>query len=172
LLGEVEDFNYLYGMKKCSKCQETKELIEFNKRIRSKDGLNPCCKICDSQRAKNWGLNNPDKKKQQNKNYYQNYTDKCKASIKSWSYRISGVYCIFENNKCLYVGRSKGISKRIAQHKCFINKPFTAPKQNKQLYYNLQQHSNLEFKIIEETPNHKEREQYWINELKPKYNAQ
>ena len=43
-------------MKKCSKCGEEKELSEFNKRTKSKDGYNCACKICD----KNYRENNKD----------------------------------------------------------------------------------------------------------------
>ena len=158
-------------MKTCSKCNATKELTEYSKRTISKDGLMPHCKVCDRQNVKKWRLNNPEKKTEQNKNYWRNNTDKVKAIIAKWNNRISGVYAIYENNLCLYVGESKRVPSRLAQHKCNINNPSATSKWDQPLYYKLQQHSNLEFRVIEETPNHKEQEKYWINKLKPKYNA-
>ena len=40
-------------MKKCSKCKENKELGQFSKRSRSKDGLKSCCKVYDNLRNAN-----------------------------------------------------------------------------------------------------------------------
>ena len=158
-------------MKKCSKCHETKELTEFSKRSISKDGLAPYCKVCDRQSIKQWRLNNPEKKSAQNKRYWEKNTDKVKTINANWNNRISGVYAVYDENVCLYVGESKGVPKRISQHKCHINNPQSASKASQPLYYNLIKHSNIEFKILEETSNHKEREKYWINQLKPKYNG-
>ena len=36
------------GMKLCSKCKETKPLSEFHKLRKAKDGLKPCCKVCNT----------------------------------------------------------------------------------------------------------------------------
>ncbi|MDO8618349.1 MAG: hypothetical protein Q7R49_00205 [Candidatus Daviesbacteria bacterium] len=39
-------------MKRCYKCKETKALGEFYKLSRSKDGLQPICKVCDIAQTK------------------------------------------------------------------------------------------------------------------------
>ena len=142
-------------MKKCTKCQETKELTEF--KLRTDGYRNSWCQEC---------------KNTHNKVYWENNSDKIKAINDRWNNRISGVYAIYGNDECLYVGESKGVPKRLAQHKCNVNNPSLTSKADQPLYYKLQQHSNLEFKILEETLDHKERETFWINKLKPKYNAQ
>jgi excinuclease UvrABC nuclease subunit len=85
----------------------------------------------------------------------------------SWG---SGVYQIVNNNECLYVGHSKTLRRRITNHKVYIKNPKTAPRTKEEFYIELQSYPNIEFKILEETLDHKEREKYWINKLKPKYN--
>lgn len=84
--------------------------------------------------------------------------------------KISGVYKITNTiTGDFYIGSSKDIKLRWANHK--------SPSQwkrspNVKLYqafikYGL---NNFTFDIIEETNNLKEREQYWIEQLKPTYN--
>jgi hypothetical protein len=136
----LEDFNYLYGMKKCKKCEETL-VIGCNISQNTFNRSDYICKSCSNTLRKN----------------------------NSWRLGLKGVYGIFENQECLYVGESKQIRRRISDHKNGIKNPKN--KLQSPLWINLGQYSNLEFKIIEETPNHKEREQYWINKLKPKYNT-
>ena len=140
-------------MKKCSKCCETKEFIEFYKNTRTKDKLDTYCKTCKYIKTTNWRLNNSSRKNELDKR---------------WKYKIAGVYAIYEKGKCLYVGESKRVLDRFSNHNEGINK-IKGP--HKKLYEKLSQHIHLIFGVIEETPNHKEREQYWINKLKPKYNA-
>ena len=152
-LGEVEDFNYLYGMKKCIKCHETKELTEFNKNKRNTNGIDCYCKPCKYQKTREW-INN-------NKHHHMNLNLK-------WKYKIAGVYGLFENGICLYIGESKRVLDRFTNHSNGIK---NLKGRHKKLYENLSQHQHIVFGVLEETPNHKEREQYYINKLKPKYNA-
>jgi len=157
-------------MKKCSKCHETKELTEFCKNKNKKDGLNIICKPCARTSKIIWKKNNEDKIKAYDKIRNQTHKEFKFIGTQQWRYKLKGIYKIISNDLVLYVGQSKQLLNRISKHKSGIKNP-EINKRHKQLYYNLQQHFNLEFKIIEETPNHKEREQYWINKLKPKYNA-
>ena len=80
----------------------------------------------------------------------------------------SGVYGIFENGICLYIGESIELYKRMIFHKTMIKHPekTSTPK----LYESLQQHNYLIFGIIEQCDNHKEQEKFYINKLNPKYN--
>lgn len=84
--------------------------------------------------------------------------------------KISGVYKItnIETNEC-YVGSSKNIKMRLAVHKCLST---WKKEPNKKLYIAFQQYGldKFKFEIVEETTNLKEREQYWIDLLKPSYN--
>ena len=87
-----------------------------------------------------------------------------------WRKKIAGVYGIYENGECLYIGESIEINNRISRHKTNTKKPEQAGT-HASLYYKLQQHKHLIFGIIEECDNHKERETEYINKLKPKYNG-
>lgn len=83
--------------------------------------------------------------------------------------KISGVYKI--TNKItgdFYIGSSCNIKQRWAVHKC-VSAWESRPKK---LYKDMAQYGldNFLFEIIEETADLKEREQYWIEHLKPSYN--
>lgn len=84
--------------------------------------------------------------------------------------KISGVYSITNNvTGELYIGSSKDIKKRWVSHKSL-----SAHKRqpNVKLYKAMAQYGcdNFTFEVIEETTNLREREQYWIEYLKPVYN--
>ena len=135
--------------KACNECKVekpfTSEYFSINKRIKS--GLDGRCKNCKYKTTKKW-LKNPLNRK-------------------------PGVYGMFENGICLYVGESKDIPRRLSQHKSWIKNPKLTLKQNNyryKFYESLSKH-NIIFKILEKTDNHVEREQYYINKFKPIYNA-
>lgn len=82
--------------KQCSKCKETKDLTEFGKRKRSKDGLQAWCKICTAeygrtpdQRAKAKARYDADPltNNVKSKAYYSKHKDKCKAQQKEYRQR-------------------------------------------------------------------------------------
>ena len=83
--------------------------------------------------------------------------------------RISGIYKItnIETNEC-YIGSSKDIKHRWSEHKRLS----TWKQKNSKLYIAFQQYGldKFSFEIVEETDNLKEREQYYIDLLKPIYN--
>lgn len=84
--------------------------------------------------------------------------------------KISGVYKItnVETNEC-YVGSSVDINRRWLEHK----RPSRWKQHpNSSLYKDFQQYGfdKFSFEILEETTNLKEREQYYIDLLKPIYN--
>lgn len=84
--------------------------------------------------------------------------------------KISGIYKItnVETNDC-YVGSSIDIKRRWTEHKI----PSSWKRQpNNKLYIAFQQYDldKFSFEILEETDNLKEREQYYIDLLKPIYN--
>lgn len=84
--------------------------------------------------------------------------------------KISGVYKItnLETNEC-YVGSSVDVEKRWSVHKC---PSAWKQKPNKRLYIDFQKYGldKFSFEIVEKTTNLKEREQYYIDLLKPSYN--
>ena len=92
----------------------------------------------------------------------------CHRQYNKWIGKIKGVYEIYDGELSLYVGESKQINRRISDHKYGIKNPESYLQGP--LWEKLQQHPNLEFRILEECDNHKEREGYWIEKLDPKYN--
>ena len=85
--------------------------------------------------------------------------------------KISGVYKITNNiTGDFYIGSSKDIKKRWAVHKCVSVWKLRPGMKLYQAFikYGL---NNFTFEIIEETDSLKEREQYYIEQLKPSYNS-
>tara|TARA_B110000503_G_scaffold40518_1_gene66582 strand:+ start:521 stop:856 length:336 start_codon:yes stop_codon:yes gene_type:complete len=87
--------------------------------------------------------------------FYKTYG---KEHQKSYYTAKKGVYGIFEYGECLYIGESKRLNNRISKQKT-INP-------------NLSNHPAYIIGIIEECDNHLEKEKYYINQYKPKYNIQ
>ena len=84
--------------------------------------------------------------------------------------KIAGVYKITNNiTGDFYIGSSKNIERRWTRHK---NPSVQAQQPNSRLYKDIAYYGldNFTFEIIEETDNLKDREQYWIDQLKPSYN--
>ena len=153
-------------MKKCTKCkvEKPKSTEYFSQRP---DGYwHSWCKICTYKNSKKYRKNNPQKVKEYNSRYINDYQKNKKIATSK-----KGVYAIFEMGKCLYVGESSWLKQRIWSHNSYIKNPLSASKNRQPLYYNLQQHSSYVIGILEETENHKEKEQYYINKLKPLYNG-
>ena len=85
--------------------------------------------------------------------------------------KLSGVYKITNNiTGDFYIGSSKDIKKRWAVHKCVSVWKLRPGMKLYQAFikYGL---NNFTFEIIEETDSLKEREQYYIAQLKPSYNS-
>lgn len=84
--------------------------------------------------------------------------------------KIAGVYKITNIiTGDFYIGSSKNIKQRWATHKS----PSQWKKQsNSKLYQDMASYGldNFTFEVIEETDNLKEREQHYIEQLKPNYN--
>ena len=136
------------GVKQCIKCGEEKSLTEY---YHQKDKPKSYCKVC----AKQYSVK-----------YFK--TGKGKQIRDKWVKKKQGVYGIFDGETCLYVGESQQINHRFSEHRANIKR--FQQNTHKLLYDNLKQHSNLEFRILEETPNHKEQEQVWIDYYSPLYN--
>ena len=85
--------------------------------------------------------------------------------------KISGVYKITNNiTGDFYIGSSKNIKHRWANHKC----PFMWERHpNVKLYKAMAQYGldNFTFEVLEETADLHNREQYYIEQLKPSYNS-
>ena len=85
--------------------------------------------------------------------------------------KIAGIYKVTNNiTGEFYIGSSKDIEKRWYQHK---NPAFWKQHSNVKLYQIMAQYGrdNFTIDVIEETDNLREREQYWVDQLKPSYNV-
>lgn len=58
--------------KRCTKCQEEKELSEFNKHKNTKDGLAPNCKKCHNKMTRDWYRRNKESRKKSNRKWIEN----------------------------------------------------------------------------------------------------
>ncbi len=142
-------------IKVCTKCKIKKPKSKFYKHSSTKDGLMSNCKECSLINARRTSKEN-------------GYRYNPKAYNK-WG---SGVYGIFENGECLYVGESSTLYRRICQHNMGYKDPQKANSKDWIPFYeSLQQHKNLTIGILEQTENHKEKEKFYINNLNPKYNG-
>jgi hypothetical protein len=68
----------------CYKCKEEKNICEFGKNSSSKDKLNSICKNCDNLKSKNYKLNNKEKIKKINSEYYKNKKEKILSNNKKY----------------------------------------------------------------------------------------
>ena len=71
-------------MKTCTKCGVEKPRGEFSRRARSKDGLRPACKACDSKGCSVWRAANPDKSKASYTAWRAANPRQVKASYAAW----------------------------------------------------------------------------------------
>lgn len=76
--------------KTCSKCKETKPIIDFYKRNRSKDGISPWCKKCCSVWAANHYQQNKDKINEQHAKYRLKNYDKIRGHQREYYYSEEG----------------------------------------------------------------------------------
>ena len=75
-------------MKKCTMCGQEKPLTEFAvEKNNKKDGRRSSCKICTSQRIKQYFINNPEKKKESDKRDYEENKAKKLAQKKEYYLR-------------------------------------------------------------------------------------
>jgi hypothetical protein len=145
--------------KKCSKCKAEYPATNFYKQKSSKDGLHAWCKQCH---------------RIGNKPNVLKYLKSNKGEIarKKSLTRNNIVYGIFSNESCLYVGQSKWYLQRKASHKYWSKNPEKAPISHHHLYESLNQHDNLDIRILEycDIDNLKAKEQTWIDYMCPLYN--
>ena len=145
-------------MKQCKKCGEKKPLSYeyFPIQRACKDGFNTWCRECIKEDSRN---------RRKKKSTIENNNQ----LTKKWRKEIAGVYGIFENGICLYVGESSQVNQRLSVHRYLQKNPDKA-KRMKRLYEALSTHPSRVYGIIEECKNHKERERYFIDMYNPIYN--
>lgn len=99
--------------KECSKCRETKSLLEFHKRKRSPSGYESMCKCCINRIAKNSRDRNRDSLSKRNRIYYEinkgKINEKTLAIFRGKSKNLDDSYIVFLLHK--KYGISKGSIK-------------------------------------------------------------
>lgn len=149
-------------MKECGKCKQVKSFSEFAKSSSRKDGLQLQCKVCKKKQYQQSKSSKP----KSNKIYNYHTSIKCVKKINDkWG---KGVYGIFANGECLYIGESIKLYKRFIEHKTLYKNPKSSRWQTN-LYNFLQDYPNWVIGIIEQTENHKEQEKYYTNKFQPLY---
>ena len=158
-------------MKKCSKCSVEKSLNNFQPRKDKKDGLASWCRECVIS-ASYKHKNTPQGKKVHNESV-KRFFKTSKGKIINERYQNkwdSGVYGIYDSGICLYIGESSKLVTRISKHLFLLNNPNLAGY-HKPLYTKLNQnHKHIVIGILEQCDNHIEREQHYIDTIKPLYN--
>lgn len=160
------------SIKQCSKCNVEKSLDNFHRYKKAKDGLQSRCKQCVKKSDAKRYIDNPNT---YIKWRYKN-PERYKEILETHRTKISAVYGIFSGDLSLYVGQSVQINGRLSTHKTCLKNQSTAEKNYPtmaHLYPLLRQHSNVEFRIVEECSPEMllHREQYYIDTLKPLYNT-
>ena len=118
-----------------------------------------------------WKSQNKEKWEVYSKEYFEKNKQYKQEQIKTKATEVQGVYALYDKGECLYVGESSWLNHRLYLHKSYTRKP-SRNKAQRGLYEILHKnHPNFICGIVEETPNHKEREHYYINKLKPLYNG-
>lgn len=184
-------------MKECGKCKQEKPFSEFAKSSARKDGLQLQCKTCKVKQNREKGYNkkhysNPENRKKQiqaTTRWAKQNPDKIYEAVKRYKFKDLDKWNKMQNNytsslspgvyaiKCLangkmYIGESKYPMKRKGHHMAVAKSEKTLSSTNPFLQEDIQKYgvNSFIFGIIEETPNHKEREKYWINYYNPEYN--
>ena len=81
--------------KRCSKCGDIKEIIEFNKQKKGKYGVRSYCRECQKKQQKKWRKKNPEYDRQ----WYKRNTEHKKESTKKWRENNSKRKTAHENNR-------------------------------------------------------------------------
>jgi len=142
--------------KQCRECNKHFELEEFNWQNKKKGIKRPYCKYCDRKRAKNHYLDNRDHKLQLMKEWAKRTGYQAPGSYKHNA--IPGVYGMFKDGVCYYVGSSKNVYRRRSSWKV------------KNTHMNLDMNQYV-WGIIEECDNYREREQHYISVYQPELNT-
>lgn len=74
----------MIGTKKCTKCGEVKNAVEFYKRVASKDGLMPICKSCSRDKNKKWQQENHEKVREYKRKWDSDNIEKRRRYDKRW----------------------------------------------------------------------------------------
>ena len=136
--------------KTCTKCTNKKLINNF--RLRKDGYYSSWCNECMTKQNKTSPIQ-------------KQWLLKDNNSIKSGVYMFT---CLINNKR--YIGESNQPARRRKEHLYSIthgNNSSNSMMKKDMLKYGI---DNFKFEILEETLDHKLREQYWINKINPEYN--
>lgn len=73
-------------LKRCVKCSNSLDSIEFSKDSSRKDGLSARCRTCDKEKVRKWQVDNPAAVNETNRRLKKKYPDRNKVSIRRSEY--------------------------------------------------------------------------------------
>lgn len=71
-------------MKCCTRCNETKDIANFSKDKKAKDGLRPWCKLCESENSKAKRQADPERYRRYNQKNYVKHREKRRKYSQQW----------------------------------------------------------------------------------------
>lgn len=115
-------------MKKCTHCNETKELVNFNKRSVSKDGLQSWCKPCDKKKKETYLFKNKLTTKEYQAKYYIEKKDKLSEYSKAK----------YLEKRDEILAKSKAYAEKTKESKALYDKEYRKKKAEKIAEYKRQ----------------------------------
>lgn len=118
--------------KKCCKCNKTKPITEFSKIKKGSKLLRSNCKSCEVENSKKYRLANPERVREQNKEWAKKNPDSVKKScirtkLRKWNYNgdlEKKTEEIFQADKCECCGNSFKDSKDKHMDHCHENNKY------------------------------------------------
>lgn len=149
-------------MKWCSRCEKDKVYSEFNKNKNSKDGLNSICKECNKRYMKRYNKDHSERLKPVFRQHYKDNVERYITNQKNWQSKSpAGVY-LLTTREGRYIGQTGCVAKRVIEHK--------NSKESKCFGKEVLSVEVLE--VVSDKKERLQREQYWIDKLKPELNIQ
>jgi hypothetical protein len=106
---------FIIKTKTCSKCKQTKDIGEFSKDKKRKDGLRTQCKSCASEHSKAYHQKNKEAIAEKNKAYRQENKEELAEYRKA--YHQKNKEAIAEKNKAYHQKNKEAIAKRKKKYK-------------------------------------------------------
>ena len=137
-------------------CNKEYDYSEFHIQNSKKGTLRPYCKICDNARAKKAYHANRESNNARNKAYQKRVGYKAKGNYVHNA--VSGIYGMFKDGVCYYIGASKNLYRR---RSAWVSKA---------THFNIDMNEYV-WGIMYEGDDYKEMEQHYISIYNPEFNT-
>lgn len=139
----MNDLGHFLNLKKtCTACFLEKEIVNFSKQARTKDGRRSHCKECVSKKSKEYHIENRDKILQ----YQKQYVDKNKEKVKNYRKKHSeeNKEKLQKKNKQYYLLNKEKINNK---NKKYYNDNKEKILENSKIYSNNKKKTDIKYKI-------------------------